>query len=166
MKSPRDETHSMKKASEAEVDNTSASLSKAGPSKQPDPTIQTSDPTIRASDDLDAQPMVMDLMVLPFHQSSLKVFSPTMAPRTQIFNPTTRIFIPSTQKSLRGCVPKLRSVRTRKNKRFGQNTILSHLQRKISPLSLSRSLLNLNRLLDMINNRIAQTQFLQGGRYV
>ena len=36
MKSLRDEIQSMKKASEAEVDKTSASLSKAGPSKQPD----------------------------------------------------------------------------------------------------------------------------------
>ena len=43
--------HSMKKASKADVDKTSASLSKAGPSKQPDPTTtQTSDPTTQASD--------------------------------------------------------------------------------------------------------------------
>ena len=53
MKSLRDEMHSMKKASEAEVDKTSAFLSKAGPSKQPDPTTQ-------ASDHSDAQPMDMD----------------------------------------------------------------------------------------------------------
>ena len=38
MKSLRDKMHSMKKAS----DKTSASLSKAGPSKQPDPTTLTS----------------------------------------------------------------------------------------------------------------------------
>ena len=48
---------SMKKASEAEVDETSASLSKAGPSKQPDPSTRTSDPTTWASDHSDAQPM-------------------------------------------------------------------------------------------------------------
>ena len=52
---------SMKKAYEAEVDNTSASLSKAGPSKQPDPTTQTSDPTTRASDHSDAQPVDKDV---------------------------------------------------------------------------------------------------------
>ena len=57
MKSLRDEMQSMKKASEVEVDKTSASLSKAGPSKQPDPTTtRTSHPT-RASDNSDAQPM-------------------------------------------------------------------------------------------------------------
>ena len=44
----------MKKASEAEVDKTSASISKAGPSKLPDPTT-------RASEHSDAQPMDTDL---------------------------------------------------------------------------------------------------------
>ena len=43
--------------SKAVVDKISASLSKAGPSKQPDPTSQTSDPTTRAFDHSDAQPM-------------------------------------------------------------------------------------------------------------
>ena len=61
MKSLRDEMHSMKKASEAEVDKTSASLSQAGPSKQPDPTTWASNPITRASDHSDAQPMDMDL---------------------------------------------------------------------------------------------------------
>ena len=62
MKSLQDEMHSMKKASEAEVDKTSASLSKAGPSKQPDPnTTRTSYPTTGASDHSDAQPMDTDV---------------------------------------------------------------------------------------------------------
>ena len=52
---------SMKKASEAEVDKTSVFLSKAGPSKQPDPTNRISDPTTWASDHLDAQPMDTDV---------------------------------------------------------------------------------------------------------
>ena len=61
MKSLRDEMHSMKKASEAEVDKTSTSLSKAGPSKEPDPTTtRTSVPT-RASDYSDTQPMDTDV---------------------------------------------------------------------------------------------------------
>ena len=54
--------HSMKKASKAELDKTSATLSKAGQSKQPDPTTTwTSDLTTRASDHLDAQPMDTDV---------------------------------------------------------------------------------------------------------
>ena len=61
MKSLRGEMHSMKKASEAELDKTSASLSKAGPSKQPDPTTWASDPTTRASKHSDSQPMDTDL---------------------------------------------------------------------------------------------------------
>ena len=61
MKSLRNEMHSMKKASESDVVQTSDSLPKAGPSKQPDPiTTQTSISTTRASDHLDAQPMDTD----------------------------------------------------------------------------------------------------------
>ena len=52
---------SVKKASEAEVDKTSASTSKAGPSKQ---SVELSDPNIhlnpRTSDHSDAQPMETD----------------------------------------------------------------------------------------------------------
>ena len=44
-------------------------------------------------------------------------------------NPTTRILnLSTTRSNLKGCVPKLRSFRTRKNTRFGQSTILSRLQ--------------------------------------
>ena len=61
MKSLREEMQSMKKASEAEVDKTSASTSKAGHSKQ---SVDLSDPNIhpkpRTSDHLDAQPMETD----------------------------------------------------------------------------------------------------------
>ena len=52
---------SMKKASEAEVDKTSASLSKAGPSKQEDPTPRALDLTTRASVHSDAQRMDTDV---------------------------------------------------------------------------------------------------------
>ena len=61
IKSLQDEMQSMKKASEVEVDKTSASLSKAGPSKQPDLTTGTSDPTTQASDHTDAQSMDTDV---------------------------------------------------------------------------------------------------------
>ena len=61
MKSLRDEMHSMKKASESDVVQTSDSLPKAGPSKQPDPiTTRISISTTWASDHSDAQPMDTD----------------------------------------------------------------------------------------------------------
>ena len=150
---------SMKKASEEEVAKTSTSISKAGPNKQPDMTTW-------ASEHLDAQSVDTDFCgpSLPprFTQS---VQSNHMAPSTRIFNPTTQILNPSTRNNLKGCVlPELRNTRTRRNTRFEQNTILSRLlQRKISPLSLSKSLLGLNRLLlSMTNNMITQTQFFTG----
>ena len=93
MKSLRDEMQSVKKASKAEVDNTSTSLSKAGPSKHPDLTTQTSDPTTRASEHLDAEPMDTDLYG-PSLPPKFKVSSLTMAPSTRILNPTTRIINP------------------------------------------------------------------------
>ena len=52
---------SMKKASKAEVDNTSASLSKAGPSKQPEPTTTQTSHLTQASDHSEAQPMDSDV---------------------------------------------------------------------------------------------------------
>ena len=57
IKSLREEMQSIKKASEAEVDKTSTSTSKAGPSKQSDPNIY---PNPRTSDHSDAQPMETD----------------------------------------------------------------------------------------------------------
>ena len=57
MKSLREEMQSMKKASEVEVDKTSASTSKVGPSKISDPNIH---PNPWTSDHSDAQPMEMD----------------------------------------------------------------------------------------------------------
>ena len=84
MKSLRDEMHSMKKASEAEVDKTSTSLSKAGPSKQLDPTTtRTSDPTTRASDHSDARPMDTDVYGPPLPPKFTQVFSP-MLPNTNL----------------------------------------------------------------------------------
>ena len=60
-------------------------------------------------------------MVLHFHQSSLKVSSPTMAPSTWFFNLTTRILNPrTTRNNLKGCFPKLRSTRTRKTQGSGK----------------------------------------------
>ena len=68
MKSLRDEMHSMKKASESYVVQTSVSLPKAGPSKQPDPIpTRTSISTTRASDHSDAQPMDTEDYGPPLH---------------------------------------------------------------------------------------------------
>ena len=61
IKSLRDEMQLIKKASEAEVDKTSASLSKAGPSKQPDLTTTWISHPTWASDHSDAQPMETDV---------------------------------------------------------------------------------------------------------
>ena len=55
--------HSMKKASKAEVDKTSASLSQARPSKQLDPTTRTSDHS-------DVQPMDTDVYGPPLPSKS------------------------------------------------------------------------------------------------
>ena len=71
MKSLRDEMHSMKKASESDVVQTSDSLPKAGLSKHPDPiTTQTSISTTRASDQSDAQPMDTDHYAPPLPPKS------------------------------------------------------------------------------------------------
>ena len=58
MKSLRDKMQSMKQASKVVVDQISASVSKAGPSKQPDLFTH---PITRPSDHLDVQPMETDL---------------------------------------------------------------------------------------------------------
>ena len=70
MKSLRDEMHSLKKASELEVVQTSDSLTQAGPSKQSDPTTQTSIPTSRASGHSDVQPMDIEHYGLPLPPKS------------------------------------------------------------------------------------------------
>ena len=104
---------SLKKASEAEVDKTSASISEAGPSKQLDPTTRASDPTTQASEQSDAQPMDTDF------------FGPSLPPRftqsvqsnhgSKHSDPTTRILNPCTRNNLKVCVlPELKSTRTRK----------------------------------------------------
>ena len=104
----------MKKASKAEVDKTCASLSKAGPYKQPDPTTQVQTQPVGNLSTRMLNLWTQTSVVLPFHQGVLKVFSLTIAPSTRIFNPTTWILILSTRNDLKGCVPKLRSTSTRK----------------------------------------------------
>ena len=88
MKSLRDEMQAMKKASEVEVDETSTSVSKAGPSKMPHPITHPN--TRISSDQLDVKPMEMDVCGPPL-PPSCKMCSPIMAPCTRILNPITRI---------------------------------------------------------------------------
>ena len=148
---------SMKKASEAEVEKTSASLSKAGPSKQPDPTTRTSDPTTWASDHLDAQPMDMDIYGPPL---PLKFTQSVQSDHASMHSDPQSEY--HSEQPKRVC-SKAKKHSDKKKQRFRQSTIFSLLQRKISPLSLSKSLLNLNRLLLSLNiNRIAQTQSSTG----
>ena len=161
MKSLREVMQSMKKASEVEVDKTSASTSKARPSKQSDPNIHLNRQT---SDHSDAEPMKTDLCGPSLPPQFTIVYSPIMAPSTWIFSPNTLILNLNTQNNLKGCVLKPRNTRTKRNTRFGQNTIHSlHLQRRISPLSLLKSLLSLNRLLmSKTNKKVTQTQSITG----
>ena len=154
--------HSMMKASESDVVQTSDSLPKAGPSKQPDPiTTRTSISTTWASDHSDAQPMDTDHYGPPL--PPLKVSSPGMLSGTRILNPTIRIIIPSPN-NLKGCVQKPKNILTKGSIRHGQSIILSYfLQRKMSPLHQLKSLQNLNnRLLLSLNIRIAQIQSSTG----
>ena len=159
---------SMKKASEAEVDKTSASTSKAGPSKQ---SVELSDPnknyirTLRLPITRMLNLWKRTSMVLLFYHGSGKVCSPIIAPNTRIFIPNTRILSLITKNNIKGCVLlEPRNTRTKRNTRFGQNTFHSfHLQRRISPLSLLKSLLSLKRLLlSKTNNKIIQTQSFTG----
>ena len=159
--------HSMKKAPESDVVQTSSSLPKAGPSKQPNPIpTRTSISTTRASDHSDAQPMdswTLNIMDLDFLHSPLKVSSLSMLPGTRMLNPTIRIIIPS-RNNLKGCVQKPKSILTKGSTRYGQNIILSCLfQRKMSPLLQLKSLQSLNKtLLPSLDIRTAQIKSSTG----
>ena len=102
MKSLREEMQCMKKASEVEVDKTSISTSKSGPSKQ---SVELSDPNIqpnpRTSDHSDTQPMEKEL------------FGPSVPPQFgqsvqsehgSIFILNTRIIILNIRNNLKRCV--------------------------------------------------------------
>ena len=64
-----------------------------------------------------------------------------MAPSTRIFNPHIRILNQNTRNNLKGCVRlEPRNTRTKRNTKFGQNTIHSHhLQRRISSVPDKKS---------------------------
>ena len=102
-KSLREEMQSMKNASEAEVDKTSASTSKAGP-----------DHTSKPSD-------IRSLGCSAYGNGLL--YSPIMVPSTRIFSLDTRVLNPNTQNNLKGCVLlEPRNTRTKRYTRFRQNT--------------------------------------------
>ena len=141
----REEMQSMKKASEAEVDKTSASLSKAGPSKQPDPTT-------RAFEHSDARPMDTDLYgpFLP-PRFTHSVQSDHGSKHSDLQSDHLDPHSEHSEQPKRVCSKAKIEVLGQEKHKVRQNTILL------------RSLLYLNRLLmSMINNRIAQTQFFTG----
>ena len=90
MKSLGEEMQSIKKASEAEVDQASAPTSKAGLSKQ---SVELSNPNNQPSLGLPISRMANNLwkhtFVVPLFHSLAKVSSPNMAPNHQIFIPNT-----------------------------------------------------------------------------
>ena len=157
---------SMEKASEVEVDKTSASTSKAGPRKQsvelPDPNTH---PNPRTSDHSDAQPMETDFCgpSLPplFGQS---VQSDHGSKHSDLHSKHSDPQSKHTRNNLKGCVLlESRNTQTKRNTRFGQNTFHSlHHQKRISPLSLLKSLLSPKGLLSKTKNNIIQTQFFTG----
>ena len=138
MKSLREEMQSMKKASEAEVDKTSASTSKAGPSKQ---SVELSDPNThpnpRTSDHLDAQPVETDFSGTSFPpRFSQTVQSDHCSKHSDLHFEHSDPQSKHLRNNLKGCVLlEPRNTWTKRNTRFGQNTFHSlHLQ--IFPLSL------------------------------
>ena len=132
MKSLRQEMQLMKKASKAEVDQTSASTSKAGPTKQ---SVKLSNSynqlNPQTSDHLDGQqPIETD-----FCGPSLPPRFGQSAQSKHGSDPSDHYSEPSEQPE-RVCSSSAENTRTKRNTKFGQNTSHSlHLQRRISPLS-------------------------------
>ena len=150
----------MKKASEAEVDKTSASISKAGPSKRPDLTT-------RLSKHSDAQPMDTDFC------------GPSLPPR---FTQSVQSDHGSKHSDLQSEHSDPQSEHSEQPKRVYSSRAKKHSDKKKHKVwakyysqsssseedqSLSKSLPSLNRLPSTTNNRITQNPaFLQRGRYI
>ena len=138
MNSLREEMQSMKKASEAEVDQTSAS--KAGPSKPSD---------VRP---FGCSTYGKGLLWSFFSTGLAKVYCPKMAPSTQIFIPNTQIPSPNTLYNRQGCVlPEPKNTR-RRNKVRAKN--FSESSSSVFPNGLLLSKTH--------NNKIIQTQSFTG----
>ena len=146
MKSLRNEMHSMKKVSESDVVQTSDSLPKAGPSKQPDPiATRTSISTTRASNHLDAQPMATDHYGPPLPLKSTQSVQSEHASRHSDFESDHSDHHSELEQPKRVCSKAKKHSDKRKHK-VRQSIILSHLlQRKMSPLSQLKNLRNLNK---------------------
>ena len=136
MQSLREEFQTMKKASEVGVDQTSASASKPGTSKQ--------------TDELSS----------PLNQN-LKTQQPNTQPSEHKNEPMEMDFCGPSLPTV-GTVKK--NTRSKQSIRFRQNTFLRHLfQRKISPLSILKCLLSpKGPLLSKTNNNMIQTQSFTG----
>ena len=146
MKYLQDKMHAMKKASEAEVDKTSASLSKAGPSKQPDLTPRASDPTTRTSDHSDAQPMDTDIYGPPLPPKFTQSVQSDHASKHSDLESDHHLDPHSedhSEQPKRVC-SKAEKHSDKKKHKVRAKVLRRLLQRKISPLFISKSLLNLN----------------------
>ena len=158
MKSLRDEMHSLKKqASESEVVQTSDSLTKAGPSKQPDPNTRISISTTQASDHSDVQPMDTDHYRPPLPPKSTQGVQSEHTSKLSDLESGHLDPHSESEQPKRMC-PK---VKKHSDKKKHKVRAKYYSQRKISPLYQSKSQLKLNtRLLPSLSTyRIAQIQF-------
>ena len=157
--------HSMKKASESDVVQTSNSLPKAGPSKQPDPIpTRTSVSTTQASNHSDAQPMDTDPYGPPLPPQSTQSVQSEHASRDSDVESDHSDHHSESEQPKRVCSKAKKNILTKGRIRYGQSIILSHLlQRKMSLLLKSKRLQNLNkRLLPSLIIRLAQIQSSTG----
>ena len=156
MKSLRNEMHSMKQASEVVVDQTSTSVSKAGPSIQPDPiTLPSNHLYVQPMETYFCGPSLPPrFSVQSGHDSQHSdPESDHSDPQSDHLERPTRVRSSKAEKNMQ----------TKRNIKFGQNTLCSlHLQRKINPLSLLGSLLSLIRFLLSKTSNIDQTQYFTG----
>ena len=148
MKSLQDEMHSMKKVSESDVVQTSNSLPKARPSKQPDPIpTRTSVSTIQASDHLDVQPMDTDCYGPPLPPQSTQSVQSKHAPRHSDVESDHSDHHSELEQPKRVCSKAKKHSDKRKHKVRAKYYSQSSFQRKMSPLSQLKSLQNLNKRL-------------------
>ena len=145
MKSLREEMQSMKKASKTEVDKTSASTSTAGPSKQ---SVELSDPNIdlnpQTSDHSDAQPMETDFCgpsLPPWFGQSVQSYHGSK--HSDLHSEHSDPHSEYSEQPQRVCSFRAKKHSDKKKNKVRAKYFFSlHLQRRISPLSLLKSLVS------------------------
>ena len=164
MKSLQDEMHSMKKASKSDVVQTSDSLPKAGPSKQPDPIpTLNSISTTWASDHSDAQPMDTEHYGPPLPPQSTQSVQSEHASRHSDVESDHSDHHSESEQPKRVCSKAKKHSDKRKYKvqaKYYSQSSSSEEDESSAPI---KSLQNLNkRLLPSLNIRIAQIQSSTG----